>query len=394
MKKINSFYLLAALLMSGVASAQESDDLYFSVKDREVEMVAKREANAKLNAMTVRETMQDDNMRSKFSNPDYQTNANQSVARMPYFKPDYRRDYSFNSLYASNAQGTSNSRLGFLNNMTMSPLSMGMMFGNMGMMGNPYGMGMMGDPFMMNGFGGNSMMWNDPYMMGNSMAFGNPHMMNGFGNPYMMNSFGGNSMMWNDPYMMNGFGNPYMMNGFGGNSMMWGGSRFGMGSMWGNSFGMGGMYFGRSSLMNPAVYNSVVSSVGRSTIGGADNNSVTRPTGGSDYVNYMKSSTGYGSFANSSVGNSNTYSAVEYKGGTANSYFYGTPSSTDSNGTRSVDYNNGGSYNRNNSNSWNNNSTFGNTNGGNSGFGGNSSGFGSGGGGGSRSSGGRGGRGN
>lgn len=377
MKNFRSFYLLAALLVSGTVSAQESDDLYFSVKDREVEMVAKREANAKLNAMTMRETMQDDNMRSKFANPDYQSNANQSSARMPYFKPDYRRDYSFTSLYANNA--ASNSRFGFLNNMFMSPLSMGMgmMWGNsMMMMGNPYsmyGMGgmygnsMMYDQYMMNGMYGNSMMMGNPYSMyGNSMMWGNPYSM------YGMNSMYGNAMM---------MGNPYR-------------SMYGMNSMWGNSFGTG-MFFGRSCSMNPMVYNNVVSSVNRSAMIGADN-SVSRPTSGNDYVNYMKSSTGYGNFANSSAGNSNAYSAVEYKGGTANSYFYGTPSDTGANsGMRSVDYNNGGSYNRN-------NSTFGSMNGGfggnrsssGGGFGGNSSGYGSGGGGGDRSSGGRGGRGN
>ncbi len=368
MKNLRSFYLLAAMLVSGVVSAQESDDLYFSVKDREQEMVAKRQANAKLNSITMRETMQDDNMRSKFSNPDYQTNTNQNVARMPYFKKDYRRDYSFNSLYAANnATGRSTSRFGFMNNFSMSSFGMSMMFGNsMGMFGNPYSMmGGYGNPYMMN----------DPYMM-NNMAWGNPYMMNGFGN----------SMMWGDPYMMNGYGmggsmwgNPYMRNGFG----------MGMGSMWGNSFGMNSMYYNRG-YMNPMVYNNIVSSVGRSLISGADNNSATRPTNGTDYANYIKSSTGYGSFAGSSVGNSNAYSAVEYKGGTANSYFYGTPTNANGSnyGTRSVDYNNGGSYNRNNPF----NSSVGGQNGG--GFGGNSSGFGSSGGGAGRSSGGRGGRGN
>jgi hypothetical protein len=375
MKNLRSFYLLAAMLVSGVASAQESDDLYFSVKDREQEMVAKRQANAKLNSITMRETMQDDNMRSKFSNPDYQTNTNQNVARMPYFKKDYRRDYSFNSLYAANnATGTNSSRFGAMNNFSMSSFGMSMMLGNsMGMFGNPYSMmGGYGNPYMMSGYG-NPYMMNDPYMM-NNMAWGNPYMMNGFG----MGS------MWGNPYMMNGFGmssmwgNPYMMNGFG------------MGSMWGNSFGINSMYYNRGCMMNPMVYNNMVSSVGRSLISGTESNSATRPTSGTDYVNYMKSSTGYGSFANSSVGNSNAYSAVEYKGGTANSYFYGTPNTTNGSnyGTRSVDYNNGGSYNR--SNPF--NSSVGGQNGG--GFGGNSSGFGSSGGGAGRSSGGRGGRGN
>ena len=374
MKNLRSFCLLAALLVSGVVSAQESDDLYFSVKDREQEMVAKRQANAKLNSITMRETMQDDNMRSKFSNPDYQTNTNQNVARMPYFKKDYKRDYNFNSLYAANnANCNTNTRFGFMNNFSMNPLSMGMMFGgsSMGMFGNPYSM--MGG-YGMGGFG-NSMMMYDPYMMG---GFGNSMY-----NPYMMNGFGMGSMMG---YGMGGFGssmgmfgNPYMMNGFG------------MGSMWGSSFGMNSMYYNRAYMMNPVVYNNVVSSVGRSVISGTESNSATRPTNGTDYVNYMKSSTGYGNFANSSVGNSNTYSAVEYKGGTANSYFYGTPSNSNGSnyGTRSVDYNNGGSYNRN--NSWNSNSMGGQNSGG---FGGNSSGFGSSGGGAGRSSGGRGGRGN
>jgi uncharacterized membrane protein YgcG len=368
MKSLRSIYLLTAMLVSGIASAQESDDLYFSVKDREQEMVAKRAANAKLNAMTMRETMQDDAMRSKFSNPDYQSNTNQSVARMPYFKKDYKRDYNFNSIYTNN-QAVANNRWGFMNNPFMSPLSMGMMFGNP-MMGN-----MFGNPY---GFGMNSMMY-DPYMM-NTMAFGNPMMGNMFGNPY---GFGMNSMMY-DPFMMNSWG---MGSRFG---MGWGNS-WGMNSMfgnpWGHGFGMNSMFYGRGMMMSPVVYNNLAYSAGRTMLSGADNNSATRPTNGADYVNYMKSSSDYGNYANSSVGNSSTYSAVEYKGGSANSYFYGTPSTTNGSnwGTRSVDYNNGGSYNRINSNS-----SFGNG----GGFGGNSGGFGSGGGGGSRSSGGRGGRGN
>lgn len=387
MKSLRSLYLFAALLVSGIASAQESDDLYFSVKDREQEMVAKRQSNAKLNAMTIRDNMQDQTMRSKFSNPDYQQNTNQSVARMPYFKKDYRRDYSFNSLYANN-NATSN-RWGVMNNSWFSPaMSMGMMWGN-----SMWGNSMWRNPYMMNSMMGNSMMWNDPFMM-NSMAFGNPYSMMGmgFGNPYMMNPYMMNSMMWNDPFMMNNmmWGNPYsMMSPWGMNS------GFGMGMGFGNPWGMG---FGnplmmRNSFITPVVYNSIASSVvNSSSING--NNSVTYPTSGSDYASYMRTSSDYGTFANSSVGNGTNYSAVEYKGGTANSYFYGTPADNGGSnwGTRSVDYNNGGSYNRNNNNSWGNNSSFGN--GGSNSFGSNSSGYGSYGGGGGRSSGGRGGRGN
>ncbi|GAB4108981.1 MAG: hypothetical protein Fur004_19160 [Thermoflexibacter sp.] len=322
----------------GAILAQESDDLYFFAKDRESEMVAKRASTAKLNAITMRDAMQDESMRSKFANPDYQANTNQNTTNLPYFRKDYRRDYSFNSLYANNA--AMNNRFGFFNNPFMSSFGVGMMWGNP------------------------SMMWNDPWMM-NRMAWNSPWMWN---DPWMMNS-----MMWNDPWMMNrmAWNNPWMMNSWNRWNMGWG-----MG--WNN---WNSMYWGRNMFFSP--YQNVVNSVSRSTL---TSNSATRPTSGADYASYIRSSSAYGNYSNSSVGNSANYNAVEYKGGTANSYFYGTPNTANGSnwGTRSVDYNNRGSYN---------NSIRGSS--GNSGYGSSSSGFGSyGGGGGSRSVGGRGGRGN
>jgi uncharacterized membrane protein YgcG len=379
MKSLRSLYLFAALVVgsAGVSIAQDSDDLYFFAKDRDAEMVAKRASTAKLNAVTMRDVVKDESMRSKFSNPDYQANANVNTTNLPYFRKDYRRDYSFNSLYASNT--ATNNRFGFFNNPYMNSLSMGMgmMWGSPMMWNNPAMMNSMmwNDPWMMN-----SMMWNNPAMM-NSMMWNDPWMMNSmmWNNPAMMNS-----MMWNDPWMMNrmAWGNPWMMNGwntgFGWNS--W--NRWNMG--WGNGFG------GWNNMMlggrNMICYNNVTNNIARAypTI----ENSATRPTSGDDYANYIRSSSDYGSYANSSVGNSSTYGAVEYKGGTANSYFYGTPNTANGSGwgTRSVDYNNGGSYNNNRtSSSWSNST--------NSGFGSSTSGYGSYGGG-SRSTGGRGGRGN
>jgi len=359
MKRFRSIFLLATLFVwsGGVISAQEFDDVYFFAKDRESEMVAKRASTAKLNAITMRDAMQDEPMRSKFANPDYQANANQNVTNLPYFRKDYRRDYSFNSLYANNA--TMNNRFGFFNNPFMNSFGVGMMWGSPFMMWNdPWMMNRMAwnnpwmwnDPWMMN-----SMMWNDPWMM-NRMAWNNPWMWN---DPWMMNS-----MMWNDPWMMNrmAWNNPWMMN------------RWNMG--WG--MGWNNIYW-RNMFFSP--YQNVVNSVSRSTL---TSNSATRPTSGADYASYIRSSSTYGNYSNSSVGNSANYNAVEYKGGTANSYFYGTPDNRSNWGTRSIDYNNRGSYN---------NSIRGSS--GNSGYGSSSSGYGSyGGGGGSRSVGGRGGRGN
>ncbi|MFN5170485.1 MAG: hypothetical protein ACK5DD_12730 [Cyclobacteriaceae bacterium] len=197
-------FWIVGMICSVTALAQETDDMYFRGKDREVVTAVRNEQwnkqrNAAREASEVKTTINpSDSYSGRNVNPEYNSQVKVDPAaaeQAAYFVPDYSPTGINQNLVAANPSFNN-----FNNAMFMPSMAFNSGFGN------PWGGWGWNDPFMMNG-------WNSGWGMGFNNCFS---CMGGWGSPWGFNNgwtmslgFGWGMNSWNNPWGWNSWGNPW-----------------------------------------------------------------------------------------------------------------------------------------------------------------------------------------